>query len=93
MGCGFCAMRRRDDADAAVALLAEHHPGTAVIGRVTDRAGIVEVPDLRIEGGRGRPGDGLTGALWPTCTTDGTGGGQLQPCSRTEVAQNRAATR
>ncbi len=51
MGCGFCAIVAADDADAAVALLADHHPGTAVIGRVTDRGGVVEVPDLRIEGG------------------------------------------
>jgi phosphoribosylformylglycinamidine cyclo-ligase len=58
MGCGFCAMVAAADADAAVALLAEHHPGTAVIGHVTDRAGVVELPDLRIEGGA----DGLGSA-------------------------------
>ena len=58
MGCGFCAVVAADDADAAVALLAEHHPGTAVVGRLTDRGGVVEVPDLRIEGGA----DGLGSA-------------------------------
>jgi phosphoribosylformylglycinamidine cyclo-ligase len=58
MGCGFCAMVAAADADAAVALLADHHPGTTVIGRVTDRAGVVELPDLRIEGGA----DGLGSA-------------------------------
>jgi phosphoribosylformylglycinamidine cyclo-ligase len=58
MGCGFCAVVAPADADAAVALLAEHHPGTAVVGRLTDRGGVVEVPDLRIEGGA----DGLGSA-------------------------------
>jgi phosphoribosylformylglycinamidine cyclo-ligase len=58
MGCGFCAVVAAADADAAVALLAEHHPGTAVVGRLTDRGGVVEVPDLRIEGGA----DGLGSA-------------------------------
>jgi phosphoribosylformylglycinamidine cyclo-ligase len=58
MGCGFCAVVAAGDADAAVALLADHHPGTAVIGRLTDRGGVVEVPDLRIEGGA----DGLGSA-------------------------------
>jgi phosphoribosylformylglycinamidine cyclo-ligase len=51
MGCGFCAMVAAGDAEAAVTLLAGHHPGTAVIGHVTERDGVVEVPDLRIEGG------------------------------------------
>ena len=50
MGCGFCAVVPAEQADDAVALLAERHPGAAVIGSVTDHAGLVEVP-----------GDGLTG--------------------------------
>ena len=50
MGCGFCVVVPADQADEAVALLAERHPGAAVIGSVTDRAGLVEVP-----------GDGLAG--------------------------------
>jgi phosphoribosylformylglycinamidine cyclo-ligase len=44
MGCGFCAVCPEPDADAAVALLERHHPGTRRIGTVTDRAGRTEVP-------------------------------------------------
>ncbi len=51
MGCGFCAMVAAADGEAAARLLVEHHPGAAVIGRVTDRAGVVALPELRIEGG------------------------------------------
>lgn len=51
MGCGFCAIVPATDADAAVELLAGHHRGTAVIGQVTDRAGVVALTDLQIEGG------------------------------------------
>src|SRR5918912_596496 len=36
MGCGFCAIVPAARADDAVALLAAHHPGAAVIGEVTD---------------------------------------------------------
>jgi phosphoribosylformylglycinamidine cyclo-ligase len=50
MGCGFCAIVPAEVAPEAVALLARRHPGAAVIGRVTDRAGIVELPEHRIEG-------------------------------------------
>jgi phosphoribosylformylglycinamidine cyclo-ligase len=50
MGCGFCVIVAEQDADAAVSLLAEHHPGTAVIGAVTDRADRVQIPGLGIEG-------------------------------------------
>jgi phosphoribosylformylglycinamidine cyclo-ligase len=50
MGCGFCAIVPAGDASAAVRLLSSHHPGTAVIGRLTDRAGMVQVPALGIEG-------------------------------------------
>ena len=56
MGCGFCVIAPADQAEAAVALLSVHHPGAAVIGSVTDRAGLVAVPELGIEGGS----DGLT---------------------------------
>src|SRR5918992_5318234 len=35
MGCGFCCVVPEDDAEAAVELLQAHHPGAAVIGRVT----------------------------------------------------------
>ncbi len=51
MGCGFCVVVPEPDAAAAVELLARHHAGTAVIGRVSGRAGLVALPDLGIEGG------------------------------------------
>ncbi len=41
MGLGFVAIVPADDADAAVELLAKHHPGTRLIGSVTDQAGSV----------------------------------------------------
>ncbi|HVE68910.1 MAG TPA: phosphoribosylformylglycinamidine cyclo-ligase [Solirubrobacteraceae bacterium] len=46
MGCGFCAVVPAARAGDAVALLSAHHPGTAVIGAVTDRAGVVSHPAL-----------------------------------------------
>ncbi|HET9105068.1 MAG TPA: phosphoribosylformylglycinamidine cyclo-ligase [Solirubrobacteraceae bacterium] len=55
MGCGFAVIVPEAQADAATALLAAHHPGTARIGTVTPRAGRVRVPALGIEGDR----DGL----------------------------------
>lgn len=54
MGCGFCVVAPADAADDAVALLAAHHPGTAVIGSCTDRGGRVTVPGAGIEGESGR---------------------------------------
>ena len=42
MGLGFVCIVPAADADAAVELLAAHHPGTRVIGTVTDRAGSVD---------------------------------------------------
>ena len=42
MGCGFCCVVAPPDADDAVALLCERHPGTRVIGEATDRPGVVE---------------------------------------------------
>lgn len=50
MGCGFCAIVAGEDADAAVALLERHHPGTAVIGRLTEQAGRVSLPGLGLSG-------------------------------------------
>ena len=41
MGLGFVCVVPGDAADAAIELLAAHHPGTARIGSVTDRAGSV----------------------------------------------------
>ncbi len=42
MGCGFVAVVAADDAESAVALLARHHPGSARVGTITDRAGQIE---------------------------------------------------
>ena len=42
MGLGFVAIVPEADADAAIELLAAHHPGTRRIGSVTDRVGSVE---------------------------------------------------
>jgi phosphoribosylformylglycinamidine cyclo-ligase len=51
MGCGFCAMVADADAEDAAQLLSRRHPGTAVIGRVTDRGGLIQLSSLGIEGG------------------------------------------
>ena len=56
MGCGFCCVVPAEHADEAVALAGERHPGTAVIGEVTDRAGLVELP---AQGLTGRTGEGF----------------------------------
>jgi len=48
MGCGFCIVCPEGDADAAIARLDRHHPGTRRIGTVTDRAGRAEVPGLGV---------------------------------------------
>jgi phosphoribosylformylglycinamidine cyclo-ligase len=50
MGCGFCATVPSDRAADAVALLGAHHPGTAQIGRLTNRAGTVAMPGLGLVG-------------------------------------------
>ncbi len=54
MGCGFCVVVAEADAPQAVALLKARHPGTAVIGRCTDRGGRVSVPGLGIAGESGQ---------------------------------------
>jgi phosphoribosylformylglycinamidine cyclo-ligase len=46
MGCGFVAVVPADRADAAVALISAHHPGTARIGTVTSDAGRLSAPGL-----------------------------------------------
>ena len=46
MGCGLCAVVPAAEADAAVELLGQHHPGTARIGWVTGDADRVTVPAL-----------------------------------------------
>lgn len=48
MGCGFVAVVAAADADAAVSLLARHHPAAARIGAVTAAAGRIELPGLGI---------------------------------------------
>ena len=53
MGCGFCVVVPAADADAAVALLGAHHRGAAVVGSVTDAAGVVELPTVGLRGGEG----------------------------------------
>ena len=50
MGCGFCCVVGTEHARAAVDLLSERHPGAAVIGEITDRAGRVELPGVGLEG-------------------------------------------
>jgi len=50
MGCGFAVTVPAEQADLAVEILAAHHPGTKVIGTVTDEVGIVSVPTLAITG-------------------------------------------
>jgi phosphoribosylformylglycinamidine cyclo-ligase len=42
MGCGFCVVVPSANADETVGLLSGRHPGTRVIGEVTDRPGVVE---------------------------------------------------
>jgi phosphoribosylformylglycinamidine cyclo-ligase len=54
LGCGFCCVVPAAQAGAAVGLLAERHPGSAVIGEVTDRSGSVELPAVGLTGTRDR---------------------------------------
>lgn len=42
MGCGFCVVAPPAAAEEATRLLSDRHPGTRVIGEVTDRPGSVE---------------------------------------------------
>lgn len=50
MGCGFCVIVPQEHAAAAVDLLARRHSGAAVIGEVTDRDGLVELPQAGLAG-------------------------------------------
>ncbi|GAC1323652.1 MAG: phosphoribosylformylglycinamidine cyclo-ligase [Thermoleophilaceae bacterium] len=50
MGCGFCAVVDVANSEEALALLGEQHPGAAVIGEVSDRVGVVELPGLGLTG-------------------------------------------
>ena len=58
MGCGFCVVVPSADADAAIAILAAHHPGTRRIGTLTGDTDHIDVPSLGLTGGPG----GLTAA-------------------------------
>ena len=53
MGCGFCCLVPAGDAEAAVALLGDRHPGAAVIGEVTERTGVVELARAGLVGSDG----------------------------------------
>jgi phosphoribosylformylglycinamidine cyclo-ligase len=50
MGCGFCAIVPTEAASDAIDVLSDWHPGAAVIGRLTDQAGVVSVPALGLVG-------------------------------------------
>jgi phosphoribosylformylglycinamidine cyclo-ligase len=50
MGCGFCCIVPRKRAEDALSLLAAHHPGAAVVGRVTAEAGRVNLPSVGLVG-------------------------------------------
>jgi phosphoribosylformylglycinamidine cyclo-ligase len=52
MGCGFCVVVPDAQASAAVELLAKHHPGTSVIGSITEHDGVVELPQAGLTGRR-----------------------------------------
>jgi phosphoribosylaminoimidazole (AIR) synthetase len=54
MGCGMCVMVPSEHAGDATALLGRHHPGTALIGRVTESQGEVALPGAGL---RLTPGD------------------------------------
>ena len=60
MGCGFVAMVPAEQASAAVELLSSFHPGTAVIGQLTDEADVVELLPKGIRAAAGS--DTLTGS-------------------------------
>jgi phosphoribosylformylglycinamidine cyclo-ligase len=51
MGCGFCVIVPGDQAGRAVELLAPHHLGAALIGRLTEDAGRITLPGLEGDAG------------------------------------------
>lgn len=53
MGCGFVVIVPGDHAAAAVDLLAAFHPGAAVIGAITEHAGVVDLAPMRIRADAG----------------------------------------
>ena len=52
MGCGFCCVVPAEQAGTAAELLSGRHPGTEVIGRATERDGVVELPGQGLMGRR-----------------------------------------
>ncbi len=54
MGCGFVAVVPGADAERAVEILGRRHPGTARIGTISDRPGLVELAGLGIAATRER---------------------------------------
>jgi len=58
MGCGFCCVVPGERAADVVSLLASHHPGAAVVGRLTSEVGRVRLPSVGLVG----DGAGLGGA-------------------------------
>jgi phosphoribosylformylglycinamidine cyclo-ligase len=53
MGCGFCVVVPREQAEAAIQTMEQHHPGTAAIGQTTTATGVVELPKQGLIGRRG----------------------------------------
>jgi phosphoribosylformylglycinamidine cyclo-ligase len=53
MGCGFCVVVPSEQADAAIRLLVQDHPGTEAVGRTTTATGVVELPKQGLIGRRG----------------------------------------
>ncbi|MFN2616885.1 MAG: phosphoribosylformylglycinamidine cyclo-ligase [Thermoleophilaceae bacterium] len=63
MGCGFCCIVPGEQAEAAVELLSERHPGAAVIGQATAAEGLVELRGAGSGHGLvGRRGEGFSAA-------------------------------
>jgi phosphoribosylformylglycinamidine cyclo-ligase len=56
MGCGFCCVVPAEQAEHAIEVLSERHPGTAAIGSATVSAGVVELPE---QGLRATKADGF----------------------------------
>ncbi len=51
MGCGFVVMVPADQADAAVDLLTDFHPGARVIGSITEDDRVVDIPSFGVRAG------------------------------------------
>jgi phosphoribosylformylglycinamidine cyclo-ligase len=58
MGTGFCCVVAAGEADTALGVLRSHYPDAAVIGGVTEEAGMVRLPGVGLVGDAGgfRPG-------------------------------------